>query len=389
MKANIIFVDDEENILKGLRRSLHPARDEWSMNFVSSGKEALDLMKTKKYDVIISDMRMPHMNGVELLSRVKELYPYTLRIILSGYSETELILNCVKVAHQYLPKPSNFNTIKSTVDTALRLSASFQNEKLQKTVSKIESLPTLPRIYDEINEELRKEDADLKKVSALISSDISLTAKLLQICNSAFFGLNRTVDSPDEAVNYLGIDTVKSLVLSIKIFEQFSENDSKNSDLEKIWAQSQKVASLAKKISKYENCEKTVVNQSYTGGLLHKIGEIIFRQECPNQFRAVIEICANENIDQIEGEHKVFGFDQNIVGAFLLDIWGLPVTISNSLALQQQPQNLDFDNFGAAEIVYVAKKTMQHDEGLLDPKDAFFTSFKKDRIDNWKSLIVN
>ncbi|GAA6151253.1 response regulator [Pseudoteredinibacter isoporae] len=383
---NVIFVDDEENVLKGLRRVLHPARKDWSMSFANSGKEALEQMKAEDFDVVISDMRMPQMNGVELLTQIKDLYPETLRVVLSGYSETELILSCVKVAHQYLPKPTDYKTIKSTVEKALRLKHLLANEALSTAISKLENLPSLPKIYDDINNELKKEDVNLQTISELISADVSMTAKLLQICNSAYFGLNRNIDSPVDAVNYLGIDTIKSLILTIKIFEQFSETGMPKEKLESIWLDSQSTAMLAKAIASKAGCDKSLINQAYTGGLLHNIGEIILRHELAEQYGNVEALCLNQGMTLIEAEQHVFGFSHDIVGAYLLDLWGLPSSISTSLALLHQEAHLNFDTMNSAELVFIAHKIVLIRKGQRDYQKTLLTYFEQETIDDWLLL---
>lgn len=356
------------------------------MSFANSGQEALEMMKADNFDVIISDMRMPQMNGVELLTQIKDLYPETLRVVLSGYSETELILSCVKVAHQYLPKPTDYKTIKSTVEKALRLKHLLSNETLSTAISKLENLPSLPQIYDDINNELKKEDANLQTLSELISADISMTAKLLQICNSAYFGLNRNIDSPVDAVNYLGIDTIKSLILTIKIFEQFSESDIPKEKLESIWLDSQSTAMLAKLIASKAGCDKSLINQAYTGGLLHNIGEIILRHELPEQYDKVEALCQNQDLDVISAEQQTFGFSHDVVGAYLLDLWGLPSSISSSLALLHQVEHLNFDGMNPAELVFIAHKILMIRKGQRDHQKTLLQYFEQETIDDWLLL---
>src|SRR4051794_12043650 len=103
-KTRVMFVDDNPNILESLKRFLHPQRDRWEMSFVNSGQAALSSMEKTPSHVIISDMRMPGMNGAELLAHLKDKYPTTVRLILSGYADRNVILQCVGTAHQFLCK---------------------------------------------------------------------------------------------------------------------------------------------------------------------------------------------------------------------------------------------------------------------------------------------
>ena len=143
-KPHIIFVDDDENILRGLRRMLKSMSAEWGMAYASSGQEALALMSRQPFDVIVSDMRMPQMDGVELLLKVKTLFPETVRIILSGYSEKESILRTVGPAHQYLAKPCSSDELIQTINRTINLRRFIELRKVRAIVAGLSSLPTPP-----------------------------------------------------------------------------------------------------------------------------------------------------------------------------------------------------------------------------------------------------
>ena len=96
IKKRILFVDDEPMVLKGLQRTLRKMRSEWDMVFTASGKEALDLLDQQAIDVIVSDLKMPEMDGMQLLTEVKTRFPHVVRIILSGHLEHEMTLQMVE-----------------------------------------------------------------------------------------------------------------------------------------------------------------------------------------------------------------------------------------------------------------------------------------------------
>src|SRR5271168_4540910 len=125
MKKRILFVDDDKFALNGMDRSLRSMRDEWEMEFVGGGNQALLRMDEAAFDVIVSDMRMPGMNGAELLNEVMKRHPKTVRLILSGYADHDLIMKCVGSTHQYLAKPCDAKTLKMTVQRAAHLEDSL------------------------------------------------------------------------------------------------------------------------------------------------------------------------------------------------------------------------------------------------------------------------
>ena len=102
MKTKVLFVDDEANVLSGLRRMLRSQRQVWDMQFANGGAAALELMANQSFDVVVSDMRMPGVDGAELLNRVNDLFPDTVRLVLSGQSEHEKIFRAIGPAHQFL-----------------------------------------------------------------------------------------------------------------------------------------------------------------------------------------------------------------------------------------------------------------------------------------------
>ena len=119
MTKRILFVDDEPLLLKGLERSLRGMRKEWEMEFVLGGPQALDAMGRRPFDVVISDMRMPGMDGAKLLELVKEHFSQTVRMVLSGQSDKDAVFRAIRPAHQYLSKPCDIEELKQKLKCAL------------------------------------------------------------------------------------------------------------------------------------------------------------------------------------------------------------------------------------------------------------------------------
>jgi len=196
----ILFVDDESMVLDGLRRMLRGMRNEWEMEFAASGHEALGILAGRQFDVIVTDMRMPGMDGCQLLNHVKKLHPQVVRIVLSGQSDNDMIMKSVGPAHQFLSKPCDAEILKTTVARVCSMWNLLDDEALIKVVSGIESLPSLPQLYSEVVDEVNSAEGSLNRVGEIISKDSGMSAKILQLVNSAFFGLPRQVTSPVRAV---------------------------------------------------------------------------------------------------------------------------------------------------------------------------------------------
>ncbi len=333
----VMFVDDEPNILSGLRRILRPLRNDWEMEFQQDGREALQLLDDAPCDVIVSDMKMPGMDGAEFLSAVRAKYPESIRIALSGETDSHMIYRCVKHAHLYLAKPCDADMLVGAVRRAFTLRDLMQDETLKSVVANMSSLPSLPEQYEKIMQELQSDEPSLQKVAGIIETDVAMSAKILQLVNSAFFGLARNLTSPAEAAMYLGVDVIKSLVLTTGVFSQFDGSDVDTATLRSIWNHSAQVGSLAKKIMLQATGDKLPADYALMGGLLANVGKLVIAANFPDKFVA-IEQRVRENAEpEWVIEREIVGHSHTEIGAYLIGIWGLPNPVIECVAYHHQP----------------------------------------------------
>jgi len=350
----ILFVDDEPNILSGLKRQLRAQRKEWEMAFAESGEAALAMFEAAPFDVVVSDMRMPGMDGAELLSRVKERYPETVRLILSGHSELELVMKSVGPAHQYLTKPCDPDLLRATLRRAFALRDLLADEQLQALAAGMTTLPSLPTLYQRIVEVLQEPDASLAAVGEVIAQEPAMAAKVLQLVNSAFFGLRREVSDAREAVGFLGLETITALVLSVHVFAELKEAAADDFPIEGLWSHSLAVGSMAKQIALAETGEKRIGEEALMAGLLHDVGKLILRVNVPERYREVERTMASSNCDLLAAEQQTFGTTHAEVGAYLLGLWGLPNGIVEAVAFHHRPADCPSDGFTPLAAVHVA-----------------------------------
>lgn len=340
----ILFVDDEPRIIHGLKRMLRSFRKEWEMKFAFSGAEALEILEMYDVDVVISDMRMPGMDGAELLEKVMERHPNVVRIILSGQSNKEMILKSVKPAHQFLSKPCDADTIKNTIQKALKLRDLLNNENVQSLVSQIDVLPSLPSLYLEIIDKLNEPDASLSDVGAIISKDVSMSAKILKLVNSSFFGFFTKISNPEQAVSLLGLITIKSLVLSIKVFSQFDSEAEKYLSIEELWNHSFLTGLFTKAIVNELSNDKDLREDAFTVGLIHNIGIITLTTKLPDKYRSVYEHALGKQIALAQAEYEILGSSHSEIGGYLLGLWGFPDKITDAVA-RHHFINVDDENY--------------------------------------------
>jgi HD-like signal output (HDOD) protein len=350
----LLFVDDEPRVLQGLQRQLHPMRGEWQMHFVDSGFKALEFMSGHAVDIIVSDMMMPGMDGAQLLGEVLKLHPQTVRIILSGHSEREAALRLVGPAHQYLSKPCEADELRQTILRAFSLRDLLGNERLKHLTTRIRNLPTLSNLQDQLANELRKDAPSMEVVGEIISRDVGMTAKILQLVNSAFFGLAQPIDTPAEAVTYLGVNTIRSLVLSLEIFSGYGQGMCPHFSLDSLARHSWVAGNMARTVAQSGGITGRFVNQCFLAGLLHDVGQMVLAFGLAIEYTGVIERAAREKKPIWEIEREVFGATHADVGAYLLALWGLPDSVVEAVALHHHPCRSAAGGFSPAVAVHVA-----------------------------------
>ena len=336
-KRCILFVDDEPMVLKGLQRTLRKMRDAWVMTFTSSSKEALEFLESGAFDVIVSDLRMPEIDGMQLLAEVKNKHPEVIRIILSGQVEQDTTFKSVQVAHQSLSKPCDAEILKQTLNELFALRNILEDESIKRIVSQTETLPSLPAVYTEIIQELQSSEPSIKKVGEIITTDMGMTAKILQVVNSAFFGLVRKINNPKEAVMLLGTETIKALVLSVKIFSEFNQKKFAWFNFDDLFDHSMSVSMFAQSISKEEHLDKNLVNNSLMAGMFHDLGKLILVTNFQEPYRKILTEVKKTGQNLWDLEKDEFGTSHSEIGAYLMGLWGLEYPVIEAIAFHHCP----------------------------------------------------
>lgn len=352
MNKRLLFVDDDPLVLEGLRRALHSMRQAWEMNFVESAAAALQALEKEHYDAVVSDMRMPLMDGAQLLERIKERYPDVVRMILSGQSSRDAIYRSIAPAHQFLSKPCDPQELTARLSQAFAMRDLLANQSLKTTISRLRAIPSLPTLYDELTAALRLESPSLDKIARIISKDVGMAAKILQLSNSAFIGASGRVSSLVHALSLIGTETVRTLVLSVHVFSQFDGKPQIRESLTALWEHSLAVASLAQRIVAGEGCPKATVEESFTAGLLHDIGKVVLLAEMPREYHEIFEVQTGASKTR---ELERLGCTHAEVGAYLISIWGLPFSLVHAVAFHHHPSESTENKFSCLTAVHAAE----------------------------------
>jgi len=352
-KKRILFVDDEQNILAGLKRMLRSMRKEFDLHFAENGKEALDIMSDTDFHVVVSDMRMPGMDGAQLLTKIQEIHPYSIRIMLTGQADEESILRTVGVVHQFLAKPCEPEHLKAVLLRASGLHDLITHTPLKEIVSRLGTLPSLPEVYGKLRKAMADSEISVAEIAAIIEEDLAMSAKVLQLVNSAFFGLFQTVESPVRAVNLLGLETVKNLVLGVGAFSEINAS-SKLFSVQQLWSHSMAVAAMAKKIAADTSDDKELIDYCFIAGLLHDIGKLVLLAQMQAEYEQAIVMAEEQNILLRAAEKEIFETVHGDIGAYLMGLWGMPGPVVEAIGFHHRVDSYPDNAFSPAIAVHVA-----------------------------------
>ena len=359
-KKKILFVDDNENIINGIQRQLRPYRDQWEVFFASNATQALDLMSQQTIDLIVTDILMPNMRGDQLLKKVSSDYPGTVRMILSGYADEETLKSGLEVAHQYLSKPCSAEMLREAISQVFKIQACVNNPRIIASVGDPNQLPSLPKIYHELNSAIANENTTASDIAKIFSQDMVLSAKLLHLINSPYFGLNRKISNLTDAVNLIGVKKLNNLVVSVHVKTAFPVSDpTMMRYMEYLWQDAARVAELARLIALSENQQEDRPDQAYLSGLLHNLGLLIFLSRGGNKLKTLLELLNKTETNAADLETAIFGFTRSEAAAYVLSLWKIPPRIIEAILLQNSPNDTDYEGINALTALHVAASLLK------------------------------
>lgn len=365
IKKKILFVDDEVNILRGLQRLLRSHRNEWDMVFVNSPQEALDRLAEEEFHIVVSDLRMPHINGAELLSKIQKLYPDTARFVLSGHADTDMILQSVSAAHQFLAKPCDADKLQEAITRALSLRDIFHSEVLLNIVRNASSIPALPDLYVQLTDVLASKDSCSESIAKIICQDVTMSAKILQLVNSSFFGLSRRVDDIVQAVGLLGAEMISNIILVAGVFGTFDESVIQKFEIRELQQRCLAVSHAAGKLVKAVKNDRKLVEEAMLAGMMHELGTLALINSGNETWEQLYLNRSKSTVPFHELEWEVLGVTHAEIGAYLLELWGLSNPVAEAVAFHHRPsksRSMEFNSLTALHIADVVETRFKGDE---------------------------
>jgi HD-like signal output (HDOD) protein/CheY-like chemotaxis protein len=327
-QTRVLFVDDEPLVLRSIDRALRTRKVPWEARFVDSGTAALALLTRERFDVVIADLRIPDLDGVELLTIVQRTYPKIARLVLSGQVGTDDCLRAMRVAHQCLAKPCNIDTLRHVVQRLSQSQNLLDDAELATTAARLSCLPSPPRVHFEVCAAIARE-AGLAEIAHIIDGDVAITAKLIQIVNSAFFTQGTQVTSVQRALSVLGTDVVRGLLLGIEVFRGFEGSPEALARTEVLREHSKFVAQVARTLA-----PRDLAGDAFVAGMLHDIGELVLTSL---------------------GKEAVQVADHARAGGFLLGLWGIDDGIVDAITYHHEPGVVSDANAQLVDLVHVSE----------------------------------
>lgn len=334
-KRRILFADDEPAVLHGLRGVLRTQRHEWDMTFAVGGPAALEELKKSTFDVVITDMRMPIIDGAEVLRQTKELQPRAVRIVLSGQTDAETAMKSVFTAHQFLAKPCDVEKLRSVVKRACDLHSLISADGLQALAGDVSVLPAAPQTYLAISQALANPNCRINDVAGLVEREPALCAKVLQVVNSAFFGLPRAVSSITQATNYLGTLALRNLALAMEIVAASSRAKLKlsNEELRAFQTNALFAGLLGRR---WFAADRRKADEAFVAGMLRDMGHLVLAAQGP---AAVADPASHAALS-----------------AYLLGLWGIPHNVLEPVAFHEEPERVEHDTLEVVDVVHLADR---------------------------------
>ncbi|MDR2578363.1 MAG: HDOD domain-containing protein [Chitinispirillales bacterium] len=215
-------------------------------------------------------------------------------------------------------------------------------DRIRKVTQSVMDLPTLPTVVAKMLQMIDNQRTSADTLARLISTDQALTAKLLKLANSAYYGFSREISTVNMAIVVLGFNTVKNMGLYLSVFDVFKNSSSASGfDAVKFWEHSAACGVAARMLSKSSGSRYS--GEAFVAGLLHDMGKMILSQYFENELVEVINTTREGDGDLDKAEMEVLGVSHGRVGAWLAEKWNLPAIISDTVMHHHEPWNAKTD----------------------------------------------
>lgn len=347
-QGSILFVDDDPRILEGLRHALYKERHRWDMVFVQGGAAALAQLHARAFDVVVVDLEMPDLDGVKLLAAVQQARPSAVRIMLSAQPDHASLIRSMSPVHQVLGKPCEPEQLRSALERSLDGIAQRGDAAARQLVGELTQLPSPPEIYLQLSQLTRSPRATARDAARVIGTDPAMTAKVLQIANSSYFGATRPILAVSDAVHLFGFERLRAIALSEGAFRVHAGAARSRHVIQKMQRTGLLVAELASAF-----VAPAAREQVFASALLHDVGYVVLALQASHALDALIER-VDRGDDARAAELGALGVTHGEIAAKLLAFWGLPPALGELIKFHHEPGDAPSELRELASAIHVA-----------------------------------
>jgi putative nucleotidyltransferase with HDIG domain len=388
MHHRILFVDDEPLMREFYSVVGNLLGQDYEIFTAGSGREGLELLEHTPMDIVVSDLAMPQMSGADFMTQVMHGHPESMRIVISGHADQLTVAQCLMFGHRYFHKPFDLKNLTNVLRRICQLKQLVSNEKIKRIISGLGALPTPPELYLRLTQALNSEDSSIEDIAEIVKEDPGLTVKLLQIVNSAAFGVSRKITTVPESVQIIGFQILRAIMLTVQAFKFYEGNALRSLSLTQLWNHSLRTAIAAERLARFENLPAQSCEEAFVAGLLHDIGKLILAANADEEYETVFQKSRAENLPLDMVEKDSFGATHAEIGAYLLGLWGIPESIINTVELHHSPNKDTSNRFSPVTALHLAQ--------CLDPTENRLSRIDHeylqrlgvdDRVTLWQDLL--
>ena len=384
MKSKVLIVSDDEKLLTDVRNVEATLANNFKFDYAVSEDQAKRLLSSDEYAIVCVEYSSNKINGIDFLSFTKEKYPKTFRMLFTEAAKRERAVYSSVDTHRFINKPLKNPELAKAVEHFEDLAKYELDPKVISAILGIGTIPSLPEVYLRLEREINRQEVSISRIADIISNDPLVAAKIMHIVYSSFYNISKSIVNLVHAINFLGLDIIKSLVLYIKVFTVKNQPPEVQQYLKKIRDHSIDVAKVSKALMNLECKDRDLIDSAYIAGLLHDIGKIMLLQ-CNDKVKRIAFVNDNSQSDEQVGfEQEKFGASHVNVGAYLLSTWNFPSELIDAVANHHKLEVIQNGEFGLNQVVFVANALVAPDELAIEEIKKIYGA---EKVNHWYEFI--
>lgn len=324
----VLLIDDERPLVDGLKKALRPWREHWDVSTAVGGRAGIELLQQQTFDAVVSDARMPDVDGEAVLIAARTLNPNAVRLVLSGQVDAKTGHRLASVAHQFLVKPSSPQAVMRAIEECVAACDGLRSDQTRALVRGLGTLPVAPRVYHRITTLIDSPEAPVGEVADIVSEDVAMATSVLRFVSSALFGITREVKDVREAVVLVGLEQLRELVL---LSEVFAEPDRFG-----VLDELQRRGLIRSRLARLMTERSPITHLASEAALLAEVGLYALAWRNPETW---LELSRREQAKEAAWETlelEVLGCTTAELGASLLSQWGIPQTVVTAVRFHRE-----------------------------------------------------